>query len=90
MSSHEIVGIDVAARKLVVIGERLGGGIREHRGRPQPVGESVVPEPAAGAGRAGSDRDLLPRSGLRAGGGGDRGDGGHPDPYARWCGSCAL
>ena len=73
-SSHEIVGIDVAARKLVVIGERLA--LTEYENTA--AGESVVPEPAAGAGRAGSDRDLLPRSGLRAGGGGDRGDGGQP------------
>src|SRR6266481_5799041 len=60
MSSHEIVSIDVAARKLVAVGERLAlaAEYERRRGRPRQIGERVVPEPAAG-----SDRPNAPWSG---------------------------
>jgi len=87
MSSYEIVGIDVAARTLVAIGERVTLTAAYDN---TPASRSSLihlgPQSAAGSGRAGSDRDLFCRPGLRTGRRGDRGDGGQPQggaPFRR-------
>ena len=71
MSSHEIVGIDVAARKLVAIGALavLAGGYENTPAGRSRLIKAFVSQPASGAGRAGSHRHLFSRSRRRAGGG---------------------
>jgi hypothetical protein len=79
MSSHEIVGIDVAARKLMVIGERLALAEYENTaaGRNKLVKALSRSQRPVRVVLEATGIYFL-RSGLRAGGGGDRGDGGQP------------